>query len=121
MRKIVIISIFFLTFNLFSQNQEKEHIRKYVPSSIFVTSSSDFDQPYMIGFTETLNLTNFTFLIEDNRVTYNFMMDFRNLGRKITIDDLTDNYQKSELIKYFFKGYNMWDISLQKQNNQKNN
>lgn len=121
MLKIIIICCLLLSINTFSQNLIPKSDSVHVPTSIFIFNTDDILNVNNQRIGNYLPLTGFKFL-STNRLFQNyFITDIKNIGRKITLDDLIDAHQKLELNKYFFKGYNMWDISLQKQYNQKNN
>lgn len=45
----------------------------------------------------------------------NLNIDSQILKMKPTFEELRDRYKKAALNKYFFKGYNMWDMRLQKE------
>jgi hypothetical protein len=109
MLKLVIVCSFLLTFSVYSQKENNKLDSINMPVSIFIIDgygNQEFNQ--RIG--NYLPLTGFKFMINASVIDNYFQVDIRNIGRKITMDDINDNYQKAELNKYFFTGYDLRKI-----------
>ena len=58
-----------------------------------------------------LNLDLYKFIFPKDPGVDNMMrLDTRNFGRIASFEDIMDNYQKLELNKYFFSGYDLRTI-----------
>lgn len=113
--KILLISCFLFSFSLFAQQEEIKRDSIHIPTSLFAMHIFQNQNVNNSKMMSPLYLTGFKFFIVDQNLTNsNQRLYFRNIGRKISLDDLIDNYQKTELNKHFFKDRNMWDVSWQK-------
>ncbi len=108
MHKFIIGCFFLLTMNVFSQKENSKLDSIAIPVSIFITNDTREFNNQRIG--NYLPLTGFKFMVNASVLDNYFQVNIRNIGRKITMDDINDNYQKAELNKYFFTGYDLRNI-----------
>ncbi|GEM_PF-4495937 len=130
MRNILFISCFLLTFTVFAQQKGQEQDSTQIPSSIFTLNTLHFNQDTDWVY-KPLQLTGYKFMIVDNFNNNGFYnnvhFDLRNFGREVSVEDLFDNYIKSELNNFDVSKnsrhfiWTMWDTSLQKQYQQGQN
>jgi hypothetical protein len=118
----------FITLSVFSQKKLAKEASVNLPSSIYVSISYDNFSFYKQPLTEELNLTGFKFMIVNylnNGFSFNnsdfVNVDLRNIGRSISLEDLSDNIKKAQLYLNdvnFNRNHliwRMWDTTLQTQ------
>lgn len=123
MRNILLITCFLFSFSVFSQEAEIVKNDTTVPTSIFAVNSLKYQQNNLK--VSPLHLTGYKFMIVDffnSNISYNSLhFDLRNIGRDVSFEDITDNYNKAKLNTYDVSRNNdhfiwtMWDTRLQKQ------
>jgi len=114
MSKIIFICCFLLSFSLFAQQKEAKQDSITIPTSLFAMHTFDIQDVNNSKMMNSLYLTGFEFFIVNQNLTnLNQCLYFKNIGRKISLDELIDNYQKKELNKYFFKGDEIWNVGQQ--------
>ena len=115
-----------ITLSVFSQKNLAEEASVNLPGSIYASISYDNFSFYKQSLTEDLKLTGFKFMIVNylnNGFSYNnsdyVTVDLRNIGRSISLDDLSDNIRKAQLYLNDVNFNNnhliwrMWDTTLQ--------
>ena len=129
MRNIFVIACFLFSFTIFSQEKTVEDTT--VPTSIFATSSLNYQQAD--GKVSPLRLTGYKFMIVDDIFEASIHqqrinLNLRNFGRHFSYEDLADNYNKAEFYKFDVSkntDHYIWNIpmankQLQKQRERQN-